>query len=76
MDEKEYSLDDVYFSLSDTQEFNGTKDPEELMKKSVISDGFLAKKKLPAVMYNSKIKSNKVGCFETFIFFFRKYLQI
>ncbi|CAH1403093.1 unnamed protein product [Nezara viridula] len=58
MNEKEYSLDDVYFSLSDTQQFKGTKDPEELMKKSVISNGFLAKKKLPVAMYNTKI-SNK-----------------
>ncbi|XP_014289497.1 deoxynucleotidyltransferase terminal-interacting protein 2 [Halyomorpha halys] len=65
MKEKEYSLDDVYISLSDTQQFKGTKNPEDLMKNSVISsNGFLTRKKLPVEMYNPKksvkIKNQKI----------------
>ena len=61
MNEKEYTWDDVYVSLTDNYQETIPFNPEEMMKQSVISSsGFQTRAKLPFDMHNHN-KHKKVS---------------
>lgn len=62
MDEREYTFDDAYISLTDSAgAFTGTTNIDEIMKKSVIDEKFANLKQLPVTR---KSRRKKVSGFD------------